>query len=119
MEKTSPPIVATASGFCISLPAPNPSANGTTPNIEVNVVMMIGRMRMRPAKSIVSSMLLPSRRNLSTSSNSRMPFLTTPPTSKIKPMNEETLRGMRVSLSAITTPKSESGTLEMMTSGIR
>jgi len=47
VELSSPPITVTASGCCTSAPAPNPSANGSSPSTVVAVVMRMGRSRRR------------------------------------------------------------------------
>ena len=49
VDNVRPPMTASASGFCNSAPDPKPNASGSKPNNVQNVVIKIGRSRIRPA----------------------------------------------------------------------
>src|SRR5207237_784166 len=106
------------SGRCISLPAPIPSASGSRPNRVHSVVIRMGRSRTRAASRIAASSAVPSARIRSrVKSNRMMPFLTISPTSRIRPMNEETLSGVPVRNSSARAPTNETGATSNTTRG--
>ncbi len=59
-EVTSPPRTTIARGFCTSLPTPEESSIGTSPNPAINAVISTGRNRRFAPITIVSSRLYPS-----------------------------------------------------------
>ncbi|MNN10440.1 hypothetical protein D3C81_1233620 [compost metagenome] len=79
------------------------------PAISANVVIRMGRKRMRPAYISASSRPWPSSSRLRAASSSRMAFLATSPISMIMPIKLIRLRVLFVITSATTTPIKLSG----------
>jgi hypothetical protein len=89
------------------------------PKIMAAVVMMIGRIRTRPACSSASGTERPARRPWLAKSTSRMAFLVTRPISITSPIIENRFSVERVTRSASITPISASGSDAMIASGCR
>src|SRR3989442_1028505 len=118
VESASPPITARASGRCSSLPAPMPRARGSKPNRVQSVVIRIGRRRTRAASRIATSSDTCSVCIRSRVKSSRMiPFLTISPTSRIRPMNDETLSAVCVTRRSPIAPTNERGAARSTTRG--
>ena len=112
-----PPMMARPIGAWISPPSLKASASGSMPKTMAMVVMMIGRMRIRPACSTASTMPAPALRAWLAKSTSRMAFLVTRPISITRPIMLKTLSVLFHSSSASITPISASGRLAMMATG--
>ncbi len=84
-------------------------ATGSMPAISANVVIMMGRRRLRPACISASSRSIPSRSSARAASSSRMAFFATSPISMMTPMMLMRLSVPCVDTSAITTPIRLSG----------
>ena len=70
-----PPNTAVPSARWPAAPAPVAITSGTTPRMNANDVIKIGRNRMRAASAAASRMLLPSLRRLRANSTIRIAFL--------------------------------------------
>ena len=87
-ERKSLPITAIARGRCSLDPAPIPT-KGSRPRMAQSVVIRRGRRRTDPASTSASSRDLPASCKVFVYCRRIMAFLTTNPTSKIIPMNDE------------------------------
>ncbi len=94
-------------------------ASGNMPKTMAAVVMMMGRMRIKPACSSASGTLAPSRRAWLAKSTSRMAFLVTRPISITSPIIEKTLSVLFQNSSASMTPMRDRGSEAMMAMGCR
>ena len=114
-----PPMMARPMGAWISPPSLKARASGSMPKTMAMVVMMMGRMRMRPAWSSASATLAPALRAWLAKSTSRMAFLVTSPISITRPIMLKMLSVLRHSSRASITPISANGRLAMMAMGCR
>ena len=89
------------------------------PAISANVVMMMGRSRMRPASISASRSGMPRSRAHLAKSISRIAFLATMPISRMTPIRLMMFSVSPVISSASTTPISESGSDIRIASGSR
>ena len=82
------------------------------------MVIRMGRSRTRAASRIAVSSVTPSVRIRNLVKSSRMmPFLTISPTSRISPMNDETLSAVRVTRRSAIAPTNERGAARSTTRG--
>ena len=77
--------------FCAAAPAPLASTSGTTPMMNANAVIRMGRNRSLAASSAASSIERPASCCAFANSTIRMAFLAARPTSMIRPTWTNTL----------------------------
>ena len=98
--------------------APVAMASGSTPRMNANDVIRIGRKRRREASSVDSTRPLPSAYRSFANSTIRIAFLADRPMMVIRPTLKNTSFGMPRKVTASTAPITPSGTTSITDTGI-
>src|SRR6185312_2899323 len=110
---TSPPMIATPSGWRSSAPSPKPIASGSATKAAASVVIRIGRKRSRHASRTASRELKPRARSASSAKSMiRIAFFFTMPISRNTPISAISVKSIRKSSSASTAPTPADGSVD-------
>ena len=112
-----PENTATPMACRISAPAPLENTRGTTPMMNANDVMRMGRSRMRQASSAASTVERPRSCSSRANSTIRMAFLQARPTSTRNPIWVKMLLSPRVTHTPVMAKSRHIGTIRMTASG--
>ena len=117
VEASMPPATAVPTEFRAPAPAPVAYASGSTPRMNANDVMRIGRSLMRAASTAASTMERPCPRSCSANSTIRIEFFAASPINMTRPTWQNTSFEKPRIHCAVNAPNTASGTPSRMMKG--